>query len=252
MRGLPYRCLLASKAARTSILQSAVALQMRRFRAPTPRVEPARRHPQRPTHLADSEGGPLRRDPGKLYCWCFAKKAAAFFRISHSVRSSRFSFRNRDSSSRSAVVRPVRPSRSVRACSTQLRNDDSVSPRSRAAAATVFPSSSTSRTALVLKSSVKLRRVRLGFRSAMVGIVSAFRKMSTESDQAQFLIDTRKKPVMVRTSFTITNPKTSREAGARAVKVFCSRASRNCRSRRDCDADLWTGALPAAARRLAP
>jgi hypothetical protein len=184
MRGLPYRCLLASKAARTSILQSAVALQMRRFRAPTPRVEPARRHPQRPTHLADSEGGPLRRDPGKLYCWCFAKKAAAFFRISHSVRSSRFSFRNRDSSSRSAVVRPVRPSRSVRACSTQLRNDDSVSPRSRAAAATVFPSSSTSRTALVLKSSVKLRRVRLGFRSAMVGIVSAFRKMSTESDQA--------------------------------------------------------------------
>src|SRR5207253_610373 len=39
----------------------------------------------------------------------FAKKAAAFFRISRSSRSWRFSFRSCDNSSRSAVVSPVRP-----------------------------------------------------------------------------------------------------------------------------------------------
>jgi hypothetical protein len=39
----------------------------------------------------------------------FAKKAAAFFRISRSSRSCRFSFRSCESSSRSAVVSPVRP-----------------------------------------------------------------------------------------------------------------------------------------------
>ena len=39
----------------------------------------------------------------------FAKKAAAFFRISRSSRSCRFSFRSCASSSRSAVVSPVRP-----------------------------------------------------------------------------------------------------------------------------------------------
>ena len=40
------------------------------------------------------------------------------------------------------------------------------------------------RTALALKSSVKLRRVRRGLLSAMVDIVSTFRKMSTKADQA--------------------------------------------------------------------
>jgi hypothetical protein len=94
--------------------------------------------------------------------------------------------RRRANSSRSAVVRPVLPLvRSARACSTQLRSDDSVRPRSRAAAATLWPSSRTRRMAPALKSSVKLRRVRLGFVSGMVDIVSASRKMSTKSDQAQ-------------------------------------------------------------------
>ena len=88
--------------------------------------------------------------------------------------------RRRANSSRSAVVIPVFPLvRSARACSTQLRSEDSVRPRSRAAAATLWPSSSTSRMALALKSSVKLRRVRLGSLSDMVDIVSASRKMST-------------------------------------------------------------------------
>ena len=64
------------------------------------------------------------------------------------MRSSRTSLRSRASSSRSAVVRPVLPFvRSARACSTQLRSDDSVKPRSGAADATVLPSSRTSLTA---------------------------------------------------------------------------------------------------------
>ena len=103
------------------------------------------------------------------------------------MRSSRTSFRKRPSSSRSSVVRtPGLPlPRSARARSTQFRSDDSVRSRSRAAAPTDLPSSRTSRTAPALNSSVKLRRARFGFRSAMVDIVSTFRKMSTKPDQAQ-------------------------------------------------------------------
>ena len=71
------------------------------------------------------------------------------------------------------------------ACSTHFRSDDSVRSRSRAAAPTVFPSSSTRRMAPALNSSVKLRRVRFRFVSDIVDIVSAFRIVSTQSDQAQ-------------------------------------------------------------------
>ena len=103
------------------------------------------------------------------------------------MRNSRTSLRSRASSSRSAVVRPVLPFvRSARACATQLRSDDSVTPRSRAADATVLPSSRTSHTAPVLSSSVKLRRPRLPFVSAMVDIVFPFRKMSAKPDQAHY------------------------------------------------------------------
>src|SRR3982751_3188686 len=109
MRGLPYRCLLASKDARTSTFSWRSRLAWADFRPATPRVVAARRDVECPTQLADLEGGLLRGDPGELHDWCFAKKAAAFFRISRSVRSSRFSLRSRASSSRSAVVSPVRP-----------------------------------------------------------------------------------------------------------------------------------------------
>ena len=60
--------------------------------------------------------------------------------------NSRLSLRKAASSVRSSVVSPVLPLvRSARACSTQLRSDDSVNPKSRAAAATVLPSSRTRR-----------------------------------------------------------------------------------------------------------
>src|ERR1700730_13152299 len=130
--------------------------------------------------------GLLRHDEPKSHRLCFAKKAVAFFNMSRSSCRMRFSLRSRASSSRSAVVNaPGLPlPRSTRVCSTHLRNDDSVKSRSRAAAPTVFPSSSTSRTAPALNSSLKLRRVRLGCLSAIVDIVSAFRKVSTKPDQA--------------------------------------------------------------------
>ena len=89
--------------------QLLVALGMRRFGPGVPRVEATQRHVQRPTELRDRKTGLLRSNPGKLHAWCFAKKAAAFFRISRSVRSSRFSLRRRRSSSRASVVKPVRP-----------------------------------------------------------------------------------------------------------------------------------------------
>ena len=67
----------------------------------------------------------------------------------------RFSLRSRASSSRSAVVRPVRPPlRSARARSTHCRKADSVRSNSRATAPTVFPSSNTSRTAPARNSSL--------------------------------------------------------------------------------------------------
>jgi hypothetical protein len=110
----------------------------------------------------------------------------AFFNTSRSMRSSRTSLRKCPSSSRSLLVRtPGLPlPRAARACSTQLRSDDSVRSRSRAAAPTDLPSSKTKRTALALNSSVKLRRARFGCRSAMLDIVSTSRKMSTKADQA--------------------------------------------------------------------
>ena len=79
----------------------------------------------------------LRRDKPEPHRLCFAKKAAAFFRISRSSCRMRFSLRRRLSSSRSAVVSaPALPfSGSARACSTQFRSDDSVRSRSRAAGA---------------------------------------------------------------------------------------------------------------------
>src|SRR5262245_42436944 len=172
-----------------------IALRVRRFRPPPPGIVATRRHVERPTQLADLEGGLLRGDPRKLHCWCFAKKAAAFFRISRSVRSSRTSLRRRPSSSRSAVVStPGLPlPRSARARSTHLRSDDSVKSRSRAVAPTLLPSSSTSRTACALNSSSNRRRGRRLFVVSAIGldIVSAFRKMSTKADQTHMATPVR-------------------------------------------------------------
>jgi hypothetical protein len=104
-------------------------------------------------------------------------------RCSRSSRTSRRSFTN---SPRSSVVRPVLPLlRSARACFTQLPTTDCETSRSRPTCETVLPSSSTSRTAPALNSSVKLRRTRFFAPVAIRAIVSAFHLASTGSDQAQ-------------------------------------------------------------------
>jgi hypothetical protein len=110
-----------------------------------------------------------------------------FFRMSRSSSAIRSALRSRTNSSRSAVVSPVRPCvRSARARLTHSRNAVSVRSRSRAVALTVFPSSSTRRTALALNSSVNWRRARrFGVSAIGLDIVFPFGKMSTKPDQVQ-------------------------------------------------------------------
>jgi hypothetical protein len=105
-----------------------------------------------------------------------------FFKMSRSSSAIRSALRSRTNSSRSAVVNPVRPfERSACARLTHSRNAVSVRSRSRAAALTVLPSSSTRRTALALNSSVNWRRARRFAVSAIgLDIVFPFGKMSTK------------------------------------------------------------------------
>src|SRR5688572_14757352 len=150
-----------------------------------PRIEAAGRDLQTAAQTRHRVPGLLRCDERKSHRWCFAKKAAAFFRISRSSWRIRFSLRRRASSSRSAVVSPVRPfERSARACLIHWVSGDGTRSSSRATAVTPLPSSRTKRTACCLNSSVKRRRGRRLRVSAIADIVSTFRKMSTESDQA--------------------------------------------------------------------
>src|SRR3954447_7079388 len=167
--------------------EMAIAAGVGRFRAALPRVEAAARDLHTATQDRYRVGGLLRGDEPESYRLCFAKKAVAFFKISRSSWRMRFSLRSRVNSSRSLVVRPVRPCvRSARARLTHSRSAVSVKSRSRAAAPTVFPSSRTKRTALALNSSVNWRRGRLVGGSAIaLDIVSSSGKMSTEADQPQ-------------------------------------------------------------------
>jgi hypothetical protein len=103
--------------------------------------------------------------------------------MSRCIRSSRTSFRNRDNSARSSLVRPVLPFvRSARARSTHIRRAEVVRSRSFATPATDLPSSSINRTASALNSSVKVRRARFCFfSSSMVDTVSTSSLVSTKA-----------------------------------------------------------------------
>ena len=159
MRGLPYRCLLALERRPHEHLQPAVVAGVRRFRAALPGVEAAARDAQTPTQDRDRVRGLLRRDEAKPYRLCFAKKAAAFFRMSrssceiaHFLAQPRQLLALRGRQAGLALASdpraPARPS---------SRSADSVRSRSRAAAPTVLPSSRTRRTAPALNSSVNCR-----------------------------------------------------------------------------------------------
>src|SRR5262245_38323834 len=73
----------------------------RRDRPSLPRVIAARTHAERPTEHANRIRGLLRPDEGERHSLCRAKKAVAFFRMSRSIFSCRFSRRKRASSLRS-------------------------------------------------------------------------------------------------------------------------------------------------------
>src|SRR5208337_670918 len=117
--------------------QPRVRLRARRGRPPAPPVEAAGGDSQYPAHRGHPVHGlirphePERRD-GVALISC-ANQAAAFFRISFSSRSTRFSRRSRLSSSRSSLVSPsVRRPSSRSARFTQLRIELPVTSNSRA------------------------------------------------------------------------------------------------------------------------
>src|SRR5712692_1803337 len=143
--------------------QSFIRPDVRCRRPRLPRVEARARDLQRAAQQPHREGGLLRGDEREPHAFSFAKKAVAFFRMSRSIRSVRFSRRSCPSSSRSAVVSAPgvpRPA-SISACRTQLRSAVSVRSSSRATVGTDLPLSRTSRTASALNSFVNARRLRL-------------------------------------------------------------------------------------------
>src|ERR1019366_5061754 len=122
-------------------------------------------HAQVAAHERNRETGLLRDDERELHALSLAKKAAHFFSSSRSIRSSRFSFRSRTSSSFSSVVsvpRLLLPW-SARACSTQWPNEDGVRSKFLATSAGGLPCSITRLTAPALNSSVNFRRGRFCF-----------------------------------------------------------------------------------------
>src|SRR2546426_4101583 len=143
--------------------QPGVRLRPGRRRARLPGVEARARHLERAAQQPDRDGGLLRGDEREPHAFSFAKKAAAFFRMSRSIRSVRFSRRSRPSSSRSSVVNaPAGPRpASISPWRTQLRSAVSVRSSSRATAVTDLPLSRTIRTACALNSFVNARRLRL-------------------------------------------------------------------------------------------
>src|SRR5438034_132642 len=105
----------------------AVLLRVRRLRSSQRSIKTAGRDLKDIAERRHREVGLLRVDPGEDYAWFLAKKAAAFFRMSRSIRSSRFSLRNPESSARSSVVKPVFPFvRSALACLTQSPSAEGV------------------------------------------------------------------------------------------------------------------------------
>src|SRR6266571_687643 len=172
--------------------QSSIVSRVRRFQTSPGGIEAAGRDLHDRTDLGDRKPGLLRVDPGKRYAGFLAKKAVAFFRMSRSIRSSRFSLRSRASSARSSLVKPVRPFvRSACARDTHDPSAEGVRSSSRATAPMVFPSSRTSRTAPALNSEVNRRRDRLPpVPVRMVDILSAFQIVSTQSGEAQCSLST--------------------------------------------------------------
>ncbi len=188
MRGLPYRCRLASNDARTSTVNRRSSARSLRFGAPSPGVEAARRHLQTPAQDGDRMRGLLRRDERESHRLCFAKKAAAFFRMSRSSWRIAILFAQagqllalRGRQARLALG-PIRPRLLD---PVAQRRTPSGPGRARAAAdglALVEHQPDGAGLELVSETAPSPSRLRV---RPWLDIVSASRKMSTKSDQAQ-------------------------------------------------------------------
>src|SRR5688572_15697204 len=130
--------------------QLRIVVRARGRRTIAPGVVAAPSHPQRAAQDAHGKDGLLRVDEGKPYSLCLAKKAVAFFRMSRSMRSSRFSRRKRRSSLRSSSV--IGTSGFGRVAAIHVRSVDRLTPRSRAIVVTGSEEVRTSRTASALNS----------------------------------------------------------------------------------------------------
>src|SRR5687767_11444498 len=117
-----------------AVHESAILDLPRGRQSSSPRIKSTPTHTE--TAAQDRQGvlGLLRGDEMKLHSLCLAKKAVAFFKISRSVRSSRFSLRNRRNSVRSSSVSGI--SGFGRLAWIHVRNVAAVIPRSRAIART--------------------------------------------------------------------------------------------------------------------
>lgn len=99
-----------------------------------------------------------RGDPGEPYAWCFARKAAASFRMSRSVHSSGFLFAQPDQLLALGGGEARASVRAIGACLTHSRTAVSVRSMSRATAPTVLRYRAPSEPRRALNSSVKWRR----------------------------------------------------------------------------------------------
>src|SRR5712691_13411157 len=179
---------LAARSVRGSNLdfERGIFLRPETEATPAPGVEARGRDQQRPAQHSHGVRRLLRLDEPELHWLSFAKKAAAFFSISRSIRSCRASRRSATSSARSAVVRsPLPPPpASIPDCATQLRTADAVRPRSRETSPIVLPPSRTRRTTSALYSAVNFRRVRF-FKWTPRGIFASL-QVSTKPGQVQY------------------------------------------------------------------
>src|SRR5207237_5007276 len=118
-----------------------VATSVQRPGTPLRGVEAARRNGQEAAEHSDGKGHLLLGDERELHALSLAKKVAALFRISRSIRRTFTSRRRCESSSFSAVVRaPGAPfPASTSAWRTHARIKLSASPRSRASSLTRRP-----------------------------------------------------------------------------------------------------------------
>src|SRR5580704_12350462 len=142
--------------------QPLIFLGMLRGRPFIPGVVSCARDLEHPAHQRHRVAGLLRCDKSESHSLSLAKKAVAFFRISRSSRSRRFSRRSSTNSSRSLRFNAPsgpRPA-STSACSTQRLSAVSPIPSSSAIWPMLLPLRCTNRTVSALYSAENLRRLR--------------------------------------------------------------------------------------------